>query len=116
MDTHKLAYIAGLFDGEGSARISMVKNKNGKHYKKIEARVTQCDREVLDWIIEEFGFGKVYIKSDKRGDLLGWKTCHDLVFAYRMARTFLTAIEPYLKIKKQHITSLLDLEGRLPQA
>lgn len=115
MNDITLAYIAGLFDGEGSARILQTKSsKNGKYYQKLEVRIAQADREVLDWIANEFGFGKVYSKSDKRAAENGWKECHDYVVAYRMARKFLSAIEPFLFIKKQKVSELLDEQGREP--
>lgn len=107
-----LAYIAGLFDGEGSARTSTPKASNGKRYSKLEARIAQSDRIILDWIESEFGFGKVYSKADKRAVANGWTDVHDYVVAYKQARKFLTAIEPFLRIKKEKVSSLLDEHGR----
>ena len=113
MDDQTLAYIAGLFDGEGSARTVLTKaSKNGKLYKKLEVRIAQVDREVLDWISVQFGFGKVYSKSDKRAELKGWNECYDYVVAYKMGRKFLTAIEPYLRVKRNKVSALLDEHGR----
>lgn len=103
-----LAYIAGFFDGEGSATIRMVKGSNDKRYPRLEARLTQNDREVLDWIQEYFGLGKVYVKKDERTVNTG----HSLQMYYKSARIFLTAIEPYLRVKQAHVKALLDEAGR----
>lgn len=108
MNENDLAYIAGFFDGEGCATIRMVKGSNGKRYPRLEARVSQNDRAVLDWIVEQFGCGKVYEKPDHRTTTMA----HDLHMFYRSGRIFLTAIEPYLKVKKNHVTALLDQAGR----
>lgn len=109
MDEYDLAYVAGFFDGEGSATIRMVKaTKNGKRYPRLEARITQNTVEVLEWIRDSFGFGGVYAKADKRAI----NECWDLRFSHKSARLFLTAIEPHLRIKRAHVTSLLDVAGR----
>lgn len=103
-----MAYIAGFFDGEGSATIRMVKAANGKRYARVEARIAQNDRAVLDWIVELFGFGKVYAKRDARTPNVN----HSLHMFYKSGRIFLTEIEPYLKVKKSHVTKILDECGR----
>ena len=109
MDSHELAYIAGFFDGEGSAFISTPKQVNGKRYKKVVAKISQNDKEILLWIASLFGFGNIY----ENGISTSGNMNHFIVFNYRQARTFLTAIEPYLRIKKENVTNILDLEGRL---
>src|SRR5438309_1289519 len=85
MDEKDLAYIAGFFDGEGNATIRMVKGSNGKRYPRLEARLTQNDRVVLDWIQSHYG-GGVYEKKDPRTVNIG----HALCLSYRKARVFLT--------------------------
>jgi LAGLIDADG DNA endonuclease family protein len=108
MNDFDLSYIAGFFDGEGCATIRMVKAKNGKRYPRLEARLAQNDRAVLDWVAESFGVGKVRAKKDIRNP----NTNHEYAVTYRAARIFLTAIEPYLKVKKILVTSLLNEAGR----
>ncbi len=113
MKETEIAYIAGLFDGEGSASVLYPKaSKNGKRYKKLVARIAQCDRTVLDWVAELTGYGTVHEKSDKRDRAKTWTLCHDYQVAYKNARLFLTLIEPYLIVKRDHVTSLLDENGR----
>jgi len=108
MDEKDLAYIAGFFDGEGTATIRMVKSSNGKRYPRVEARISQNDREVLDWIAELFGFGQVYAKPDSRTTNLN----HSYQAFHKSGRIFLTAIEPFLKVKKEHVTKILNQCGR----
>lgn len=108
MEEIDLAYIAGFFDGEGDCAIRMPKARNGKRYPKLEARLTQNDRAVLEWVQREFGRGSIHAKKDDRITSIG----HSLQFSALSARIFLTAIEPYLKVKKEKVTSLLDQTGR----
>ncbi|QZE11297.1 LAGLIDADG endonuclease [Streptomyces phage Forrest] len=107
MNENDLSYIAGFFDGEGCAYVSNPKASNGKRYPRVLAKIAQNDREVLDWIAELFGFGKVYGKGDGTANM-------NIVFASKQARKFLTAVEPYLRVKKESVTEILDLHGREP--
>lgn len=108
MEEIDLAYIAGFFDGEGCAYMSNPKASNGKRYPKLTAKISQNDRAVLDWIVEEFGFGRIYEKKVNSAGNIN----HYISFAHRQARIFLTAIEPYLKVKKSNVSKILDEVGR----
>jgi hypothetical protein len=107
-----LQYIAGFFDGEGHVRIQKYRNK-GRQYSKVVATITQTDRAVLDRIVEHFGCGGVYSKGDDAARLLkGWKPCYNAQFTDRSARKLLTAIEPYLIVKKDVVKEILDSTSR----
>lgn len=113
MDKMFLSYVAGFFDGEGSAYEGSHKDRHGKRRPVLVAKIAQVDRTILDTIAKEFGCGKVYSKSDKR--IKGnenWSECFDVQFTRRAAREFLTTIEPYLVVKKEKVSALLDVHGR----
>ena len=70
-----IAYIAGLFDGEGSIyyakRIEKKKKHNGKGYRtsmsqRISMEVTMTDESVIRWIHEVLGCGTV-VKKPRKG-------------------------------------------------
>ena len=105
-------YIAGFFDGEGHCRIQTYKRNNGREYQRLIATITQVDRTVLDKIVEYVGCGQVVSKFDKRAKANGWKECHEAVFTDLSARKLLVLIEPYLIVKKEQVSSCLDLTGR----
>ena len=72
-DTDK-AYIAGLFDGEGSVnftrRIEKKKKHNGKGYRtsnsmRISMEIAMTDRSVLLWLHEVLGCGTLTDKPRK---------------------------------------------------
>ena len=86
-DTDK-AYIAGLFDGEGSIyfarRPEKKKKHNGKGYRysmsqRISMEITMTDQSVIRWVHEILGCGTVVKKprKGKRKDgtnyLMQWK-------------------------------------------
>ena len=83
-----IAYIAGLFDGEGSIyyakRREKKKKHNGEGYRysnsqRISMEITMTDRSVLEWVHEVLGVGTLNKKTRKgrRKDgtkyLMQWK-------------------------------------------
>ena len=83
-----IAYIAGLFDGEGSIyyakRRERKKKHNGEGYRysnsqRISMEITMTDRSVLEWVHEVLGVGTLNKKPRKgrRKDgtkyLMQWK-------------------------------------------
>jgi len=73
-DTDK-AYIAGLFDGEGSIyfakRPEKKKKHKGKGYRisnsqRISMEITMTDRSVLQWVHEVLGVGTL-VKKPRKG-------------------------------------------------
>tara|TARA_Y100001938_G_C7779185_1_gene277059 strand:- start:37 stop:480 length:444 start_codon:yes stop_codon:yes gene_type:complete len=83
-----IAYIAGLFDGEGSIYYAKRKEKKKKHNgegyrysnsQRISMEITMTDRSVLEWVHEVLGVGTLNKKPRKgrRKDgtkyLMQWK-------------------------------------------
>lgn len=102
------AYIAGLFDGEGSVSFAWRKaSKNGKRYGKLYARISQNDKAVLDWVKSTLSVGSVqpHPRADKK--TLG----HDFVVAHEAARIFLAVIRPYLRLKGGEVDQKLALDA-----
>ena len=73
-DTDK-AYIAGLFDGEGSIYFAKRPEKKKKHKgdgyrtsisQRISMEVTMTDKSVIKWIHEVLGVGTV-VKKPRKG-------------------------------------------------
>ena len=70
-----IAYIAGLFDGEGSVyfarRPEKKKKHNGDGYRtsisqRISMEITMTDRSVLQWVHEVLGCGTL-VKKPRKG-------------------------------------------------
>ena len=95
------AYIAGLFDGEGSVSILSTMQKNLKEFKRgrkltLLAYVTNTNEDILNWLNKIFGGNKKFKASG-----LGKKPCFRWQVGTRTAKEFLEIIYPYLKIKKR---------------
>ena len=113
------AYIAGLFDGEGSIyfakRPEKKKKHNGKGYRtsmsqRISMEITMTDRSVLQWVHEVLGVGTLVKKPRKglRKDgtkyLMQWKwRC-----TFRDAYFVCSVIWPWSHTKLAKINQILE--------
>ena len=109
----KVAYIAGLFDGEGDVgTYKYTASKNGKRYLKLTARIHNTDKAVLDWVVTTLKVGRVFEdrKGIKKSGNPGRKQCYVYVTAHQKARIFLKIIYPYLHIKKDKTKESLHID------
>ena len=99
-----LAYIAGLFDGEGHCRIGRYQaTKNGKVYYRAIANITNTDKSVLEFVQKLYGLGSIQT-SDFRPPK---KIVYRWVLSHGQARQFLKSIQPYARIKREQIAKVL---------
>jgi hypothetical protein len=114
-----IAYIAGLFDGEGSVyfarRPEKKKKHNGDGYRtsisqRISMEITMTDRSVLQWVHEVLGVGTLVKKPRKglRKDgtkyLMQWKwRC-----TFRDAYYVCMLLFPYAHTKLPKIQQIID--------
>ena len=114
-----IAYIAGLFDGEGSIyfakRIEKKKKHKGKGYRtsmsqRISMEITMTDESVVRWVHEVLGVGTVNKKPRKgrRKDgtkyLMQWKwRC-----TFRQAYYVCCLLFPYAHTKLPKINQILE--------
>lgn len=101
----KLAYIAGLVDGEGMIGLSRsAKRGNHNHAYAGVCTITNTDQEIHSWLIQTTGIGIVdpRIRGPKDKPCWVWR-----LRSYEQ-KDFLLAILPYLKIKKQQADLLLE--------
>ena len=101
------AYIAGLFDGEGS--IKVIPKHDGRKTIRTTYGVAiwNNNKGVLDWVKEVTGIG--FVAERKRSNPkwnIGyyWSLC-----ALRDIEYFLQNIKPFAKIKADHIAVMLSL-------
>jgi len=95
-----LAYVVGLFDGEGSITICVSKPKKGTespHYW-LQVSITNTDRELIEWLHTTFG-GHISDNSHYR-NRKGRRPCWAWRIMSMQAMEFLSAIQPFLRVKK----------------
>lgn len=106
VDENKLAYFAGLFDGEGCVNVTEVKPRPGKYAPTFQtlAQVSMTDRKPLDFLVNSFG-GSIRLSNKKEArPIYVWRVYH------KTAKKFLEAIVPYLIVKRPQAELLIKLE------
>jgi hypothetical protein len=104
----RLAYVAGLIDGEGCLRIHRQSKKTTSTYIPIVQMSMTVKANILrDQLVKEFG-GKMYdqtFKESKWADQWQWRINGD------EASDFVRKIYPYLMLKKPQANVILELQA-----
>src|SRR3990167_3320286 len=74
-DVEQLAYMAGLFDGEGSVSISRTIKESGGTQTSLSISLSSTSKSIIDWIAEYFGGNYHILSRVAKGhkDLYCWK-------------------------------------------
>ena len=109
----EIAYIAGLFDGEGCVTCKQKPTKRpdrgGKIYNQwyIRCEISMADKAIIEWIHETLGFGwsreKIYKKRPAHHKKQ-WRWC----CGYRDALMFAKLIWPHTQVKLNKIEQIID--------
>ncbi len=114
-----IAYIAGLFDGEGSIyfakRIEKKKKHKGKGYReslsqRISMEITMTDESVIRWVHEVLGVGTVVKKPRKglRKDGTKYLMQYKWRCTFRQAYYVCCLLWPYAHTKSPKIQQILE--------
>ena len=114
-----IAYIAGLFDGEGSIyfakRIEKKKKHKGKGYReslsqRISMEITMTDESVIRWVHEVLGVGTVVKKPRKglRKDGTKYLMQYKWRCTFRQAYYVCCLLWPYAHTKLPKIQQILE--------
>lgn len=100
----KLAYLAGIIDGEGCISIAKCKQKEyrDKFFYSLRIQVVNTNAEVIDWIGRIFG-ASITIKKHKNYTNIGYYAC----WRGSKAVDMLVSVFPYLIIKKKQARVIL---------
>ena len=110
---NNIAYIAGLFDGEGSITYKQYMRKR-KHQKKayptwsIRMEIAMTDESVLRWIHEILQVGTVNPKRYKTKYTVGWKKQWRWRCQFRDAYFVARLLWPYAHVKMEGIQKIID--------
>lgn len=105
LDRARLGYIAGIIDGEGTISILRPPGKR----TRVTVQVASTTRALHDWLLEEVG-GKVYerVGLNHLGTRPIW---YWHLVRMRDVRMFLSAIEPFMIIKRSLANDALEALG-----
>ena len=111
MEISEAAYIAGLFDGEGSVyikRMDQIKHKRpGKPVHKvwiIRMEMAMTDKDTIKWCHELFGCGHFGERKVKKGYKRQWRWR----VSHRDALYVAKILWPYAKTKLHKIEQIID--------
>ena len=114
-----VAYIAGLFDGEGCVQVKQYVEKKKKHKGKgyrttkvwrVNMEIAMTDESVIYWVHDVLGVGSVRVKPRKGLRKNGTKYLTQYVWrcsfrdAYQVARL----LWPYAQTKLHGIEKIID--------
>ena len=117
------AYIAGLFDGEGSIHFKRGIEKKKKHRGKpgyrlsnslrLSMEITMTDRSVLMWVHEVLGVGTLTDKprKGKRVDGTPYLKQYRWRCQFRDAYQVARLIWPYVHVKMEGVQKIIDHYG-----
>lgn len=112
MDATILAYIAGFLDGDGSIFFQLVRRKDYCHGFQIRSSLAFYQKteneEILHWLKQQFRSG--YIRRRKTG------ISDYTIVEPTEVRRVLELLQPYVRLKAEHVQLGLKILGRLPAA
>ncbi len=103
----ELAYIAGLFDGEGHIFVYKVKQSNTY---VLSIGITNTYKDVIEWIYKLFP--SAIQQRTRYPNHPNWKPCFFWSTTSDKAKDFLKMIYPYLRIKKEQARLGIDLQEK----
>ena len=112
-DQLDIAYIAGLFDGEGCITYKQYMRKR-KGQKKayptwsIRMEIAMTDKSILVWLHEVLGVGTVNPKRYKTKYTVGWKKQWRWRCQHRDAYYVARLLWPYAHVKLHKIQKIID--------
>ena len=113
MNDTDIAYIAGLFDGEGCVSYKQYMRKrphNPRAYPtwQIKLEIAMTEKSILVWLCEVLGVGTVKEKKYKTKYTLGWKKQWRWRCSHRDAFKVCCLIFPYAHIKLDKIQKIIQ--------
>ena len=97
----KLAYLAGIIDGEGSIMLWMNKDPHKSGQFNLRVNVSSTDKCLTDWLFENFGGHCYECNAPSRQCQPNWKKQYLWSVSRPNLLQFLKDIYPYLVIKKE---------------
>jgi hypothetical protein len=120
MNQNDIAYMAGLFDGEGCVTINQrwqLKKGKKKKYKfwNIRMEISMTDEDVIRWVHEVLKVGTVTIRRPTKS-WIGKKTQWRWRCCFRDALYVAKLLWPYAQVKMHAIENIIDhYEDNIPR-
>lgn len=96
----KLAYAAGIIDGEGTIATYRVKNGRGEWGMRPQLIVSQKELPLLEWLKEQWG-GRIYTEKPRLKFGKQYEPCSYWHLQHSKAIELVRQLIPFLIVKKQ---------------
>ena len=116
MNQSDIAYVAGLFDGEGT--VDYAKRKEKKKTKsgsikaywcwKITMRIQMTDKHVLEWVADTLGVGTVRKRNSSPSRKPHWKDSWVWTARHREAFEIAKLLWPHAQVKLHKLEQIID--------
>lgn len=97
----RLAYLAGIFDGEGCTSLYRNRAKLDAKYVVTFVKCQMCEPEAVHLLMQEFGGSISYVRQNKNKKANARNAYHWQLYGRKQVRRCLKTLFPYLHIKKQ---------------
>ncbi len=110
----EIAYIAGLFDGEGYIRINRWKKPNSTHIRyNLYCGINMTHKPVIGFIQQQFG-GSLH-EIDRRPKNEKWRPVFNWICGSSAAANFITQLRPYLIVKAPEVDLALEFQRNVEE-
>ena len=107
MDKSDIAWLAGLFEGEGT----FIWKKTGTFYGVPMARIKMADKDIIERV-QVFLGGNIYEEKERQE---GWKRQYCLAYQGNTAMRIMLLLRPYMGIRRsKRIDDLLTIWTNRP--
>ena len=112
MQINDIAYIAGLFDADGSIQYKQYMRKRGKDKKayltwNIRMEISMTDKNTIEFVHETLGVGTIAKKPPGKGQL-GKKMQYRWRCGFRDALYVCKLLWPFAQVKLHKIEQIID--------
>jgi hypothetical protein len=101
----KRAYLAGFLDADGAIMASIEKHSEKKYGFRVRVviKITQKERQILDWMVNEYQVGKVVRNR---------MTFDRIIKDQQRVEDVLKLADPYLQVKKRQAAYAIEILKR----
>lgn len=105
---NQCAQLAGIWDCDGHIGVTR-RWRSGRPYYRQIVQISQAKRELLDWVVEIVGGGKVYTQRKDNVAHPNRLPMFHLRIPFSMVASFLRQVRPYLILKKRQADLVIEM-------
>jgi hypothetical protein len=112
------AYLAGIFDSDGSFSVAKrnMKRSSASYVAMVQLnwKATELTKSFMDKLVEKFGGSYCFCKSTNKKTTIKTSDYYSFSATGKSAENIVRAVLPFLQLKKQQALNLLELRDTIP--